>query len=238
MNPRQRSGVSTIVTDPDFNDSRSFPRLVARRLEGRVLRSDAAGLSKGLGQGSVQQLPCDGPDRHRRLGPIGRPTARSSPITTLTAPSWPRTPTGRIRPRSRVPASARSSATAPPGPRTVRRSSAWSDGDERRWLEPGTGAERFRRRPRPGSRPHRRLRAPQGRHAGARAARALLPALPVAQPHARRRAAIRVVQPASPFSSLTLGTPDANGAAANSTASARFDVCPVAGCAAPEVSAW
>ena len=64
----------------DFKASRTIlSRLVARRLEGLVLRSDAAGLSKGLGQGSVQQLSCDGPDRHRPAGgPIGRPTARSS----------------------------------------------------------------------------------------------------------------------------------------------------------------
>jgi hypothetical protein len=37
-------------------------------------------------------------------------------------------------------------------------------------------------------------------------------------------------------SHLTTGTPDANGAATNMAASARFDVCPVPGCAAPDVS--
>jgi hypothetical protein len=42
--------------------------------------------------------------------------------------------------------------------------------------------------------------------------------------------------PPAPFSSsLTVGTPDANGAAANSISSARFDVCPVLGCAVPNV---
>jgi hypothetical protein len=38
------------------------------------------------------------------------------------------------------------------------------------------------------------------------------------------------------FSSyLTVGTPDANGTPANSVASARYDVCPVPACAAPDV---
>jgi hypothetical protein len=35
---------------------------------------------------------------------------------------------------------------------------------------------------------------------------------------------------------VTVGSPDANGAAANSIASARYDVCPVPGCAAPNIN--
>ena len=145
----------TIVTDPDFNDSRnnSFPDLVARRLEGRVLRSDAAGLSKGLGQGSVQQLSCDGPDRHRRLGgPIGRPTARSSRTTTLTVTIWVANADGTNPTPIAGSGTARLRLTAPLGPPTVRRSSARSDDDERRRLEPDTGPQRFRRQTPTGNR--------------------------------------------------------------------------------------